>query len=907
MKKENTASIFVSRKDVSSLLLLLTFFLPLQAINLQNYRINHIYMLSQEKQNPEDWTMYGPLIHLSAGDLFNTQRIKKSLENLYKTDDFSNIETKVERITEKTLDLYFILQKKARIHSLSFQPDRNERIKNKEMANAVYSLRKGDTYEEYNLEKASEELQNYLKSRGYFNAQIKPRVIHERGPEMDVAFLIALGKPAVIRSLAIEIDDPQMKGIVTSHLRGESIFVPARFEKKKEAITAELKRYRYYFPEIKTEENFLATDSSLLDMKVIVSCGFKYYFRFMGLPNKMSLIRSTWEKKIFEKYAEEESRARLLNFLKNDGYLDAEIKTNILVRNRNKYVIFSALKSRRYSLGHIYFQGNQSLSGDELLRIIKTDEQIFNRIFWLKASSLQADIELIRLQYASLGFPNAQINLDFKFVQARADAYFIINEKERYRIQAIEFSGNRFFTSQLLLSLLKTKPASPFIQKQLNGDIENLQNFYMSNGFSDALVVFELTPGEDKNLRIRIHEGDRKLTGKLMIIGGSKSQKRLISKFFPLKPGQPYDQEKIANFKAEIDSSSIYNEVRVEPIGKSTEVNDVLIKVVADQGRFYGFGLGWEERKGLRGTFEYHEKNIFRSISSLSTMLQIGLNERRGIVAYDTPFFLNTRINSSFSLWEENEIFPSYRFTRGGIGASFSKHIFEKLYFVGSLKWYRTILTELLIPPFSVDQLDKPFDTTAFSLSFVRENRDDPFNPTTGDFLSADLKIGLPVFEKNYTFLKVFWNYQKHVPILKNGVLSFSFRNGFGFGDMSITERFFAGGSHSFRGTRNDRLGPIDPDTNQPAGGNILVLANLEATFPSLLVPVENLYYSVFADIGNVFPKASDLNFAKMERALGVSLKYRTPIGPLRLDFSWNLRKAAEQNFLIFLGIGNVY
>jgi outer membrane protein insertion porin family len=392
-----------------------------------------------------------------------------------------------------------------------------------------------------------------------------------------------------------------------------------------------------------------------------------------------------------------------------------------------------------------------------------------------------------------------------------------------------------------------------------------------------------------------------------MIVGGSKSQKSLITSLFPLKPGQPFNRERIENFKADIDSRSIFSEIRVEPISRTSGVNDILIKATPDRGRFYGFGLGWAERKGLRGTFELHEKNIFNSTSSLSTMLQIGQNERRGIIAYDTPFFLNSRISSSFNLWEENEIFPSYRFTRGGIGASFIKRIYEKLYFVGSLKWYRTTLTELSILPFGVDQLDKPFDTTAFSLSFVRENRDDPFNPTLGDFISADLKIGLPIFEKNYTFLKAFWNYQKHVPILKNGVFSFSFRNGFGFGDMSITERFFVGGSHSFRGTRNDRLGPIHLDTDQPEGGNILILANLEATFPSLLIPVENLYYSVFADIGNVFPKSSDLNFAKMERAVGISLKYRTPIGPLRLDFAWNLRKAAEQNFLIFLGIGNVY
>jgi outer membrane protein insertion porin family len=163
------------------------------------------------------------------------------------------------------------------------------------------------------------------------------------------------------------------------------------------------------------------------------------------------------------------------------------------------------------------------------------------------------------------------------------------------------------------------------------------------------------------------------------------------------------------------------------------------------------------------------------------------------------------------------------------------------------------------------------------------------------------------VFEKDYTFLKLFWNYQRHYPLLRDGTFSFSVKNGIGFGDMSITERFFAGGSHSFRGTRNDRLGPINLTTNEPEGGNILLLFNLEATLPALLTPMENLYYTFFADVGNVFAKSSDFNLRKMERALGFGLKYRTPLGPIRLDFAVNLRKAAEQRFLIFIGIGNVY
>ena len=171
------------------------------------------------------------------------------------------------------------------------------------------------------------------------------------------------------------------------------------------------------------------------------------------------------------------------------------------------------------------FRGNQTFSREALLDIIQADDSVFNRVFWLRASSLQTDIEFLRQYYASMGFPNAQITLDFTFRQARADVVFTINEKERFSIQSIDFVGNRFFTSQLLLSFMKTKPNGPFIQKQLNADIENLENFYLNNGFPEAKIVFEFSPGEKKKLQITIKEGGRRLVGNLMLVGGSKSRK----------------------------------------------------------------------------------------------------------------------------------------------------------------------------------------------------------------------------------------------------------------------------------------------------------------------------------------------------------------------------------------------
>ena len=71
-----------------------------------------------------------------------------------------------------------------------------------------------------------------------------------------------------------------------------------------------------------------------------------------------------------------------------------------------------------------------------------------------------------------------------------------------------------------------------------------------------------------------------------------------------------------------------------------------------------------------RGTLEYQEKNLFNSISSVAATLQLGLNERRGILSIDTPYFFSNKIPSSFKIWEENEAYPSYQFNRWGLGVS---------------------------------------------------------------------------------------------------------------------------------------------------------------------------------------------------------------------------------------------
>ena len=83
-----------------------------------------------------------------------------------------------------------------------------------------------------------------------------------------------------------------------------------------------------------------------------------------------------------------------------------------------------------------------------------------------------------------------------------------------------------------------------------------------------------------------------------------------------------------------------------------------------------------------------------------------------------------------------------------------------------------------------------------------------------------------------------------------------------------------------------------------------MVLFNFETTFPIQLFPISDFYYSLFVDIGNVYSTVKAVRFDHLQSAVGLSLKYKTRMGPLRFDVAWDLGTGAAK---FHIGIGNVF
>jgi outer membrane translocation and assembly module TamA len=157
---------------------------------------------------------------------------------------------------------------------------------------------------------------------------------------------------------------------------------------------------------------------------------------------------------------------------------------------------------------------------------------------------------------------------------------------------------------------------------------------------------------------------------------------------------------------------------------------------------------------------------------------------------------------------------------------------------------------------------------------------------------------------------------------------------------IPLPERFFSGGGNSHRGFGLNQAGPRDPVTGFPVGGAALFLNNLELRLPPVNLPFfqDNISFAIFHDAGNVFTNGHDLlhslvqwrqkdpelcqqppsrsgsvnqcNYNYISHALGVGVRYKTPIGPVRFDFGYNLnppRFPSTQTVTDAFGTRNIF
>jgi translocation and assembly module TamA len=179
------------------------------------------------------------------------------------------------------------------------------------------------------------------------------------------------------------------------------------------------------------------------------------------------------------------------------------------------------------------------------------------------------------------------------------------------------------------------------------------------------------------------------------------------------------------------------------------------------------------------------------------------------------------------------------------------------------------------------------------------DRRDHPILTTAGLYLSLAVQEGFPTFDIGYKYLRFLPEARYFRPIGSGYVLATRARVGALVpideeGPAPVVALFMAGGSNSMRGYGAERLSPMvfaDGDW-VPTGGNGLIEASVEVRRKL----AGNLVAALYLDAGNVSGASGSpseyrdvFDLSELQFALGVGIRYRTPVGPFRADVAFRL------------------
>ena len=362
-----------------------------------------------------------------------------------------------------------------------------------------------------------------------------------------------------------------------------------------------------------------------------------------------------------------------------------------------------------------------------------------------------------------------------------------------------------------------------------------------------------------------------------------------------------------------------------------------------------------------RGFFEIGRRNLWGKNRSVDLYTRVSLWPRGGtagevsrtdLAFNEYRFLLNFREPRAFgqsgdllvSGFAEQVIRPSFDLISRGVNTELRRVIGTTMTaHVGHTYGVNRIANEQLQPADRplVDRLFPEVTLSTLSAGLIRDTRTDPLEPTGGTLLAVDVEASSSVLGSAVGFAKtVLQGYlyrrlpgeavfaaggrlglarsftstflqastlvlnDQGLPVLRE-VAELTFIH-----TLPASERFFAGGDSTVRGFALDRLG--DESTiganGFPTGGNAMIVLNSE-----LRVPVFGPLQAVgFLDAGNVMDRVGNLDLAGIRGAAGFGVRYRSPIGPIRIDLGFKLDRrefAGERERLtaLHLSIGQAF
>lgn len=576
-------------------------------------------------------------------------------------------------------------------------------------------------------------------------------------------------------------------------------------------------------------------------------------------------------------------------FYRRNGFVQARVDYQI----RGPVLVLNIFEGPRTVLGGIRFTGATAVPEATLWEYFlgATPEQLARNPegFPLNESELSAGADRVRGLYLSEGFLNATVDaseISSAPQGGRATVTVRITEGPRYRFDDVRFEGAGEFSRDQLIEALGGSFHGPFSPAKAADAQRNLQSFLRARGYYQAEVAMDADPAKAVNglvpVTFTLQAGPLFRFDGVNVTGTTRLRPSFLPRRFAHLKGQTYDPAKLDETFREMLRTGLFKNLRIAPVPQPDHTLRLDMTVEEAKARELGFTLGAGSYEGLSLGVRLADRNLFGNGRPLSLAIDYSQRGLRGELLYVDPWFLESRFNLRARLFSELRDEEGYSKTAAGVRLEVGRRVLAHLDLGAFVEQASVTVTSSGIDPSMLGPTN--YLLSSAGLTSQVDFRDDPINPTRGMVLGTALSLSAIDGNPAFTRSTVRFSYYRTMgPTL----LALGARAGWlaplgQDGDLPIDVRFFNGGATTVRSFAERALGPKDR-SGDPVGGELFTVFNAELTFPLYRA----LQGAAFVDVGNLSRTTTD-GLSDMRSAVGLGLRYKLPIGPLRLDYGLN-------------------
>lgn len=646
----------------------------------------------------------------------------------------------------------------------------------------------------------------------------------------------------------------------------------------------------------------------------------------------VKLIKSQ-SSRVFSPSMAEADAAAIAEMYRVRGRIAATVEPRVIRRADNRVdLVFEVTEGKVVEIERLSFVGNRDFSDRRLRQVLETKQAGFLRQLiqrdTLVTERLELDKQVLTEFYRSRGYIDFQVLDVSAEVSRERDASFVtftIREGQQYDIGTIStVSEVQGIDAAEFAAVQKIKTGQTWNPALIDNNIARMENLALKKGLNFIRVEPRITR-DDRNQRVNIQfavvRGEKIFVERIDIEGNATTLDQVVRRQFRTVEGDPFNPREIRQSAERIRALGFFSDARVnaEP-GSSPDQVVVNVDVDEKPTGSLGFGLSYSADGGAGITVNFSEANFLGRGQSIGFNVATTEDNQNSSFTFTERGFLGRDLSLSFGIFYRTSDYDNalYNTRNGGLSLSLGFPLGEQSRLSLRYNYSRNSLFDLqddvaadptATPPVAED-IRSPIirreanqgslASSSIGYSYEYDSRITGLDPTRGTLLRFGQDIGGLGGDTKFLTTSLFAMGERQVwseEVTLRVIAEAGHIHDFGDTGTRVTDRFFLRGK--MRGFEPNGIGPRDGTGLEDAlGGNAFAVVRFESEFPLGLPEEYGIMGGAFLDIGSVWSLSDRAGLAgeiddglKPRVAVGLSVLWDTPIGPLRFNFAKALKK----------------